>query len=153
VHGSPSLPQVLVESLRTRVRETHETMVFQLAVRAAVSSDREHRAWLLVELATRLRREHEIDLARIAAEGAVALDAGVPATRAASTCLVSLYADEDELAAAVELGEALLASGEDAYLLKTMARVYREQWRKTKDEDWHERWWRVHVRLHERSPA
>jgi hypothetical protein len=34
-----------------------------------------------------------------------------------------------------------------------MARVYWSLWRQTKDETWHDRWWRVHVRLHETAAA
>jgi hypothetical protein len=106
-----------------------------------------------VALAARLRREHDLDLARVAVRGALALDAGTEPTRAAYTCAVALHADEGDLATAVRVGEELLAEGQDAYLLKTMARVYWLMWRDTKDEAWHDRWWRIHVRLHESAAA
>jgi hypothetical protein len=101
----------------------------------------------------RLRREHDTELARLAVEGAVALDAGEAPTRAAHTCSVALHADEGDLETAVKLGEELLAQSQDAYLLRTMARVYWSLWRQTKDEDWHDRWWRVHVRLNDTAAA
>jgi hypothetical protein len=152
VPGGPSIPQVLVESLRTRLRVPGETTSLRLAVQAAVASDPEQRAWSLVALAGRLRQEGCTELARRAVEGAVALNAGPEPTRAAHACAVALHADDGDLASAVKLGEELLAEGHDAYLLKTMARVYWSLWRQTKDETWHDRWWRVHVRLHE-APA
>jgi hypothetical protein len=146
------MPQALVESLRSRLRGPRETSI-ELAVQAAVTSDPAERAWRLVALAARLSREHELDLARIAVRGAFALDAGPEPTRAAYTCAVALHADEGDLATAVSVGEELLAEGQDAYLLNTMARVYWLLWRDTKDEDWHDRWWRIHVRLHESAAA
>jgi hypothetical protein len=150
--SGPSIPQVLVESLRTQLRGPRETTV-ELALQAAVAPDRAQRAWRLVALAVRLRREHDFELARLAVNGAIALDAGPEPTRAAYTCAVALHADEGDLATAVKVGEELLAEGPDTYLLKTMARVYWSLWRQTKDETWHDRWWRVHVRLHEPSAA
>jgi hypothetical protein len=153
VLGGPSLPQVLVESLRTRLRGARETSTLQLAVQAAVAPDPERRAWTLVALAGRLRQEGSTELARRAVEGALALDAGRAPTRAAHACAAALHADEGDLEAAVKLGEELLADGHDAYPLKTMARVYWSLWRQTKDETWHDRWWRVHVRLHDSAAA
>ena len=144
--SGPSLPQTLVESLRTRLRGPRGSSI-ELAIEAAVTQDPAERAWRLVALAARLRREHELDLARAAVRAALALDAGPEPTRAAYTCAVALHADEGDLATAVRVGEELLAEHEDAYLLKTMARVYWLLWRQTKDEDWHDRWWRVHVHL------
>jgi hypothetical protein len=152
VLGGPSIPQVLVESLRARLRGAGETSTLHLAVQAAVAPEPEQRAWTLVALAARLRQEGSTELARRAVEGAVALDAGPAPTRAARACAVALLADDGDLETAVKLGEELLAEGEDAYLLKTMARVYWSLWRQTKDETWHDRWWRVHVRLHQ-APA
>jgi hypothetical protein len=149
VPGGPSIPQVLVESLRARLRGPGERSTLKLAVEAAVAPDRARRAWTLVALAGRLRKDGEPELARLAIDGAVALDADAEATRAAYTCAVALHADEGDLETAVTLGESLLAEGHDAYLLKTMARVYWSLWRQTKDETWHDRWWRMHVRLHE----
>jgi hypothetical protein len=146
--SGPSLPHALVDSLRTRLRGTREPSTLGLAVQAAAAGDPEQRAWLLVALAARLRREHEHRLARAAVEAALALDAGGEPTRAARTCAVALHADAGDLEAAVKLGEELLESSRDRYLLKTMARVYWSLWRQTKDESWHDRWWRVHVELH-----
>jgi hypothetical protein len=122
-------------------------------VQAAVTPDPAQRAWRLVALAARLRREHDLELARVAVRGALALDAGPEPTRAAYTCAVALRADEGDLATALRVGEELLADGQDAYLLKTMARVYWLLWRQTKDEEWHDRWWRIHVRLNETAAA
>jgi len=153
VRGGPSVPQVLVESLRTRLRGAGDTSTLQLAVQAAVAPDPEQRAWTLVALAGRLRQEGSTELARRAVEGAVALDAGRDPTRAAHACAVALHVDDGDLETAVKLGEELLAEGDDAYLLKTMARVYWSMWRRTKDESWHDRWWRVHVRLHDSAAA
>jgi hypothetical protein len=107
---------------------------------------------MLVALAGRLRQEGSTELARQAVDAAVTLNAGLEPTRAAQACAVALHADEGDLETAAKLGEELLAEGHDAYLLRTMARVYWSLWRQTKDETWHDRWWRVHVRLHE-SPA
>jgi hypothetical protein len=153
VPGGPSIPQVLVESLRARLRGAGDTSTLQLAVQAAVAPDPEQRAWTLVALAGRLRREGCTELARRAVEAAVALDAGAAPTRAAQAYAVALHADDGELETAVKLGEELLAEGQDAHLLKTMARVYWSLWRQTKDETWHDRWWRVHVRLHDATAA
>jgi hypothetical protein len=152
VASGPSIPQVLVESLRSHLRGARETSTIELAVQAAVAPDREQRAWMLVALAARMRQEGHTDLARVAVDGAVALDAGEAPTRAARTCAVAVHTDDGDFEAAVKLGEELLAGGADPYLLKAMARVYWGLWRKTKDEAWHDRWWNVHVRLHE-SPA
>jgi hypothetical protein len=149
VPGGPSIPQVLVESLRARLRATGDAPTLELAVQAAVAPDPEQRAWLLVALAVRLRQEGSTELAKRAVEAAVALDVGAEPTRAARACAVALHADDGELETAVTLGEELLAEGHDAYLLKTMARVYWSLWRQTKDETWHDRWWRTHVRLHQ----
>jgi hypothetical protein len=153
VPGGPSIPQVLVESLRSRLRGPREASTLELAVQAAVSPDRERRAWLLAALAARLRREHEPELARLAIDGAVALDAGPEPTRAAYTCAIALHADDGDFETAARLGEELLAEGNDPFLLKTMARVYWGLWRQTKDEAWHDRWWRVHVQLNESAAA
>ena len=150
--SGPSIPQVLVESLRARLRGAGPTSTVQLAVQAAVAPEPEQRAWMLVALAGRLRQEGSTELARQAVDAAVALNAGPEPTRAAQACAVALLVDEGDLQAAVKLGEELLAEGHDAYLLRTMARVYWSLWRQTKDETWHDRWWRVHVRLHE-APA
>jgi hypothetical protein len=150
--SGPSIPQVLVESLRARLRGAGPTSTVQLAVQAAVAPDPEQRAWMLVALAGRLRQEGSTELARQAVDAAVTLNAGLEPTRAAQACAVALHADEGDLETAAKLGEELLAEGHDAYLLRTMARVYWSLWRQTKDETWHDRWWRVHVRLHE-SPA
>jgi hypothetical protein len=147
--SGPSIPQVLVESLRARLRGAGATSTLQLAVQAAVAPDPEQRAWTLVALAGRMRQEGSTELARQAVEAAVALNAGREATRAAHACAVALHADDGDLEAAAKLGEKLLAEGHDTYLLKTMARVYWGLWRETKDETWHDRWWRVHVRLHD----
>ena len=145
--SGPSIPHVLVDSLRALLGGTREASALGLAVQAAAAPDPEQRAWLLVALAARLRREHQHELARAAIEAAVALDAGDEPTRAARTCAVALHADEGDLATAVRVGEELLAAGHDSYLLKTMARVYWSLWRQTRDESWHDRWWHVHVRL------
>ncbi len=150
--GGPSISQVLVESLRSHLRGPRETSTIELAVQAAVAPDREQRAWMLVALAARMRQEGQTDLARVAVDGAVALDAGPAPTRAAQTCAVAVHADDGDFEAAAKLGEQLLADGHDPYLLKAMARVYWGLWRKTKDEAWHDRWWRIHVQLHE-APA
>jgi hypothetical protein len=148
-----SIPQALVDSLRTRLRGQTVGTALELAVRAATEPDRERRAWALVALAVRLRREHApAELARMAIDGAVALDAGAEPTRAAQTFAVALHADEGDLAEAVKVGERLLAEGQDVHVLKTMARVYWGLWKQTKDEAWHDRWWRVHVRLHDTAP-
>jgi hypothetical protein len=152
VVSGPSLPQSLVESLRAHLRGPRESTL-ELAVQAAAAPDPAQRAWRLVALAARLRREHDLALARIAVNAAISLDAGPEPTRAAYTCAVALHADEGDLATAVRIGEGLLADGHDAYLLKTMARVYWSLWRQTKEEDWHDRWWQVHVRLHEPTPS
>jgi hypothetical protein len=146
------MPQALVESLRSRLRGPREASI-ELAVQAAITPDPAQRAWRLVALAARLRREHDLDLARVAVRGALALDAGPEPTRAAYTCAVALHADEGDLATAVKVGEELLAEGQDTYLVNTMARVYWLLWRDTKDEAWHDRWWRIHVRLHESAAA
>ena len=151
--SGPSIPQVLVESLRARLRGAGETSTLQLAVQAAVAPDPEQRAWTLVALAGRLRREGSTELARRAVEAALTLDAGREPTRAAHACAVALHADDGDLETAAKLGEELLAEGHDAYLLKTMARVYWGLWRETKDETWHDRWWRIHVRLHDTTAA
>ena len=151
--SGPSISQVLVESLRSNLRGPRETSTIKLEVQAAVAPDREQRAWMLVALAARMRQEGRTDLARVAVDGAVALDGGPAPTRAARTCMVSIHADDGDFDAAVKLGEELLAEGADPYLLKAMARVYWGLWRKTKDEAWHDRWWRIHVRLHESAPA
>jgi hypothetical protein len=149
----PSIPEALLESVRALLRGAGDASSLDLAVQAAVGLDPEERAWTLVALARRLRRDGHVDFARRAVEAAVALDAGPEPTRAAQACAVVLHADEGDLETAVELGEALLAEGHDEYLLKTMARVYWSLWRQTKDETWHDRWWRIHVRLHEASAA
>jgi hypothetical protein len=146
--AGPSIPQALLESVRALLRGGDASSL-DLAVQAAVGLDPEERAWTLVALARRLRRDGNVELARRAVEAAVALEAGPEATRAAGACSVALYADEGDLATAVKVGEELLAEGHDAYLLKTMARVYWNLWRQTKDETWHDRWWRMHVRMHE----
>jgi hypothetical protein len=153
VAGGPSISQVLVESLRSHLRGPRETSTIELAVQAAVAPDREQRAWMLVALAARMRQEGRTDLGRLAVDGAVSLDAGVAPTRAARICAVSLHADDGDFEAAAKLGEELLAEGHDPYLLKALARVYWGLWRKTKDEAWHDHWWRIHVRLHESAPA
>jgi hypothetical protein len=153
VASGPSLSQALVESLRSHLRGPRENATIELAVQAAIEPDREQRAWKLVALAARMRQEGRTDLARVAVDGAVALDAGAAPTRAAQTCAVGLHADDGDFEAAAKLGEELLAEGHDPYLLKAMARVYWGLWRKTKDETWHDRWWRIHVRLHESAPA
>jgi hypothetical protein len=153
VPGGPSIPQVLVDALRSRIRGARETPTLELAVQAAAELDPERRAWLLAALAPRLRREHEPDLARLAIDGVVALDAGPEPTRAARTCAIALHADAGDYEIAARLGDELLEDGRDAYLLKTLARVYWGLWRQTKDEAWHDRWWRVHVQLNERTPA
>ena len=147
--GGPSIPQVLVDSLRARVQGQVGESLLEQAVRAAVELDRERRAWALVALAAKLRREKQGELARLAVEGAVGLDAGVEPTRAANTCAVALYTDDGDLESAVKLGEKLLASGRDAYLLQTMARVYWGLWKETQEDTWHDRWWRIHAQLHE----
>jgi hypothetical protein len=151
--AGPSIPQVLVESLRARLRGAGSTSTLQLAVQAAAAPDPEQRAWTLVALAGRLRQEGSTELARQAVEAAMTLDAGQEPTRAARACGVALHADDGDLETAAKLGEELLAEGHDAYLLKTMARVYWGLWRQTKDETWHDRWWRVHVRLHDATTA
>lgn len=152
--SGPSIPQALVDSLRARLRGESVGTALELAVRAAVEPDRERRAWALVALAVRLRREHApVELTRLAIEGAVALDAGPEPTRAAQTFAVALHADEGDLAQAVKVGEGLLAGGQDVHLLRTMARVYWGLWKQTKDETWHDRWWRVHVQLHGATAA
>ena len=148
-----SLSQALVESLREKFGSRPATSTVDLAVRAAVEPDPEARAWALVALASRLRREHEPDLARIALNGALALDAGPEPTRAAYTCAVALHADEGDLTTALKLGEGLLADGQEPRLLRALARVYWGLWKETKDETWHDRWWRVNVRLNEAAPA
>jgi hypothetical protein len=153
VPGGPSVPQILVESLRSRLRGARESSTLELAMHAAATADVERRAWMLATLAARLRREHEPELARLAIEGAVALGAGPEATRAARTCAIALHADDGDFETAVRLGEELLAEGRDPYLLKTMARVYWGLWRETKDELWHDSWWRVHVQLNESAAA
>ena len=153
VTGGPSISQALVESLRSHLRGPRETSTLELAVQAAAAPDREQRAWMLVALAARLRQEGHTELARLAVDGAVALDAGTAPTRAAYTCAVALHADEGDLETAVKVGEELLAGGTDPYLLKAMARVYWGLWRKTKDETWHDRWWRIHVSLHDQTPS
>ena len=150
--SGPSLPQTLVESLRSKLRGPSESALV-LAVQAATTPDPAQRAWRLVALAARLRREHELELARVAVRGALELDAGPEPTRAAYTCAVALHADEGDLQTAVRVGEELLADGQDDYLLTTMARVYWQLWRETKDETWHDRWWRIHVRLRGESAA
>jgi hypothetical protein len=152
VAGGPSISQVLVESLRSHLRGPRETSTLELAVQAAVAPDREQRAWMLVALAARLRQEGHTDLARLVVDAVVALDAGAAPTRAAQTCAVALHVDDGELEDALKVGEDLLAEGSDPYLLKAMARVYWGLWRETKDETWHDRWWRVHVSLHD-APA
>jgi hypothetical protein len=153
VSSGPSLPQVLVESLRARLRREQGGSALEQAVRAAAEPDRDRRAWALVALATRLRREGEGDVARLAVHGALTLDAGAEPTRAAYVCAVALHADEGDLATAVKVGEELLADGYDVALVRTMARVYWALWKQTRDEDWHERWWGMHVRLHEPGAA
>jgi hypothetical protein len=149
----PSISQVLVESLRSHLRGPRETSTIELAVQAAVAPDREQRAWMLVALAARMRQEGRTDLARLVVDAAVSLDAGAAPTRAARTCAVAVHADDGDFESAARLGEELLAEGPDPYLLKALARVYWGLWRKTKDETWHDRWWRTHVRLHESAPA
>lgn len=151
--GGPSISQALIDSLHSRLRGRSGSSTLELAVRAAVEPELERRAWALVGLAARLRREHELDLARLAVNGALALDAGPEPTRAAYTCAVALHADEGDLTTALKLGEELLAEAQHPTLLKTMARVYWALWKETKDEDWHDRWWSVNVRLRETSQA
>jgi hypothetical protein len=153
VPGGPSIPQVLVESLRERIRGPRETRTLELAVQAAAEPDPERRAWMLAELAPRLRREGEPELARLAIDGVGALEAGAGPTRAARTCAIALHADDGDFETAARLGEELLDGGHDAYLLKTMARVYWGLWRQTRDEAWHDRWWRVHVQLSEHASS
>jgi hypothetical protein len=153
VAGGPTIAHILLDSLRERLHPRYGCTAIELAVRASVEPGREQRAWALVALAARLRSDGSRELARIAIDAAVALDAGPGPTRAAYTCAVALHADEGDLETAAKLGEELLAEGHDAYLLRTMARVYWSLWRQTKDETWHDRWWRVHVRLHDSAAA
>jgi hypothetical protein len=153
VSSGHSLSQALVESLRDRFSSRPATSTVELAVRAAVEPDRDARAWALVALASRLRREHELDLARLALNGALALDAGPDPTRAAYTCAVALHADEGDLTTALKLGEELLSDGQEPRLLRVLARVYWGLWKETKDETWHDRWWRINVRLNDAAPA
>ena len=151
--SGPSLSQALVESLRERFGSRSPATIVELSVKAAVEPEKERRVWVLVELAGRLRREHKLELARLALNGALALDAGPAPTRAAYICAVHLHADEGDLRTALKLGEELVADGQEPPLLRAMARVYWGLWKETKDESWHDRWWRVNVRLHEPAPA
>jgi hypothetical protein len=153
VSSGPSIPQALVESLRSRLRAEDGGATLQHAIRTASEPDHERRVWALVELAGRLRREHKLELARLALNGALALDAGPAPTRAAYVCAVHLHADEGDLRTALKLGEELIADGQEPPLLRAMARVYWGLWKETKDESWHDRWWRVNVRLHEPALA
>jgi hypothetical protein len=143
-----SIPDVLLESLRDRLRAPRGGSAIELAVWAAVEPDVEQRAWALVALAQRLRRERASLLGCLAVDAAIALDAGVAPTRAARTVSVSLLADEGHLQAAVALGEQLLTEARDTSLLKVLARVYWELWQETGQDDWHERWWQVSVLRH-----
>jgi hypothetical protein len=148
-----SIPDVLLESLRERLRAPLGSSAIELAVWAAVETELEQRAWALVALAQRLRRERASELGRLAVDAAIALDAGPAPTRAARTVSVSLLADEGHLEAAVALGEQLLSEARDTSLLKALARVYWELWQQTEDEAWHERWWQVSVLRHGPAPT
>lgn len=144
-----AIPEILLESLRQRLRAPHGSSAIELAMWAAVEKDIEQRGWALVALAQRLRRERAGELARLAVDAAIALDAGRAQTRAARTVSVLLLADDGELNAAVALGEQLLTEAQDTSLLKALARVYWELWQDTGDEDWHDRWWHVNLLRHD----
>jgi len=144
-----AIPQILLESLRQRLRAPRGSSAIELAVWAAVEGDVEQRGWALVALAQRLRQERAGELARLAVDAAIALDAGSAQTRAARTVSVLLLADDGELMAAAALGEQLLGDGRDTNLLKALARVYWELWQETSDEDWHDRWWQINRIRHD----
>jgi hypothetical protein len=151
VADESAISHVLLESLRERLRARPGSPAIEVAVHAAVEPDLEQRAWALVALARRLRQERAGELARLAVDGAIALDAGPAPTRAARTISVSLLADDGELDSAAALGEELLAQGQDAALLKALARVYWARWQETGNESWHERWWHVNVLRHDKT--
>jgi hypothetical protein len=149
VADDSAISHVLLENLRERLRARPGASAIELAVQAAVESEPEQRAWALVALGRRLRHERAGELARLAVDGAIALDAGSAPTRAARTVLVSLLADDGQLDAAGTLGEQLLTEGQDAALLKALARVYWARWQDTGDVAWHERWWQVSILRHD----